>query len=133
LKYILTQFVLVLSLLCNPLAAVAMSVSDVPDTNIPVVEQTPCHSTSPPSQPSNIDTGDDDGCQFGCCVAGGVCSMDESCQNCSSQHRAGSMLMEIDKVCYPHPLFSYPETVKSFLLDRFIPPEIHPPAASSIS
>lgn len=130
LKLKLTQFFLALTLFSNPIVGLAVTVSDVFDTESSVVSQMPCDIAMRQSQLTEHDThGDIDGEQANSmdCCADGDCSMGQSCQSCLNLHVVNVMLLETFVFCLANTLQRKLETADSYFPDRPILPEIQPP------
>lgn len=67
-----------------------------------------------------------------CCNDDG-CSMDQSCSSCLSPHFVSPMLLEPFDICFPYTEQNNLESKVGYLSNRFILPELHPPASFYLS
>ena len=124
-KYI-SQFVLVLSLLCNPMAGLLASVSDNFETSNSTMGQMPCHEESLSSQLAHHDTDGKESCLMDCCEDD-VCNMDQSCQDCLVLHFDNMMSLDTLKFSFPDVIRNHIRMADNRFTDHLTLPEIHPP------
>lgn len=127
LKRSLTQFVLAVSLFCNPMVALAAAAAETLDAAKLAMMQMPCHSESMRSQLDIHDSDGIDGCSMGCCQDDD-CSM--FCRTCLDLHFVNAMLLGAFEFYFPYPLQQKSEIAAGYFTDRSILPEIQPPVSS---
>jgi hypothetical protein len=132
LKHLLAQFVLLLSLLCNPVAGLFASVPDMVGTEGSALGQMPCQTDLLHSQLVDQGTDIDRACPFDCCNDDD-CSMDQACQNCLNPHFANAILLETLDIYF----FFAAQKKLELTVDSWsgcsILPEIRPPDALYLS
>jgi len=126
LKHRLAQFVLVLTLVCNPVAGLFASVPDMVDAADSAMGQMPCQTDLMHSQLVDQGTDSDTTCPFDCCNDED-CSMDQTCQNCLNQHFANAILLETQDLGFFLAVQDNLGLAAGYLSDRSILPEIRPP------
>jgi hypothetical protein len=126
LKHHLAQFVLVLTLLCNPTAGLAASVSNIFDTENSAMGQMPCQKELLRSQTVDQGNDGDQTSPMDCCDDDD-CSMDLSCQNCLNPHFGSAILLETLDICFSFAVQDKLGLAVGYLSDRSTLPEIHPP------
>ena len=133
-RHLITQFVLVLSLVCNPITGLAATTLDVFEKQNPVSGEMHCAEDMQQSQVAAHDTdGSQDDPMHECdCCNSGDCDIELSCQSCLNLP-LNVMLLGTLELSYSIPLNRELDNASCLIPRRSILPEIPPPAPSSLS
>lgn len=127
-KLEITIFVLILTLIVNPMAFAGTSIGD---TESSTMSQMPCHTELQQSQLADQEINTESDCPMHCCSDDG-CSMDQSCLSCLNLSLVNAVLLEATNICFFYSAQKSLELTVGYLSDRAILPEIHPPDSSSL-